>query len=126
MVAPFAQNSGLLVPCPHFFIHLKLCTSRLCMKMSSFMYERSCAMLRTLYSSCGILFPLWTPDNISGLTSILCKNLLHDVFFTHPFNNFKSWIVWVTTVLIVHSLGRVRIYHSENAESAPSLRWEYC
>ena len=24
MVAPFAQNSGLLVPCPHFLIHLKL------------------------------------------------------------------------------------------------------
>ena len=60
------------------------------------------------------------------LYSILCKLLLHDVFFTHPFNNFKSWIVWVTTVLIAHSPGMVRIYHSENAESAPSLRWEYC
>ena len=49
----------------------KACTSRLCMKMSSFMYARACAMPRTLYSSCGIPFPLWTPDNISSLTSFM-------------------------------------------------------
>ena len=61
----------LLVPCPHFLIHLKLCTSRLCMKMSSSMNAHTCAMLRTLYSSCGILFLVWTPDNISGLTSFV-------------------------------------------------------
>ena len=48
-----------------------LCPSCLCMKMSSFMYERACAMPHTLYLSCGILFPVWTPDNISGLTSFL-------------------------------------------------------
>ena len=71
IVAPFAQNSGFLVPYPHFLIHLKLCTSRLCMKMSSFMYASACAMPRTLYWSCGILFSLWTPDNISGLTSFM-------------------------------------------------------
>ena len=36
-------------PCPHFLIHLKLCTSRLCMKMSSCLYAFACAMPFTLY-----------------------------------------------------------------------------
>ena len=56
---------------PHFNIHVKIGLRRLGMKMSSFMYERACAMPRTLYLSCGILFPVWTPDNISGLTSVV-------------------------------------------------------
>ena len=44
--------------------------SRLCMKMSSFLFVRACAMPRILYLSCGIPFPVWTPDNISG--NIIC------------------------------------------------------
>ena len=52
-------------------IHLKIYPSRLCMKMSSFLFVRTWAMPRTLYLSCGILFPVWTPDNISGLTSVV-------------------------------------------------------
>ena len=30
----------------------------------------------TLYSSCGILFPVWTPENISGLKSVVVWLLL--------------------------------------------------
>ena len=55
----------------NFLIHLRLCTSRLCMKMLSFLYACACAMSRTLYSSCGILFPVWAHDNIPGLTSFV-------------------------------------------------------
>ena len=32
----FCKKLWALCPCSHFFIHSKLCTSRLCMKMSSF------------------------------------------------------------------------------------------
>ena len=32
--------------------------SRLCMKMSSFLFERACAMPRMVYLSCGIPFPV--------------------------------------------------------------------
>ena len=45
--------------------------SRLCMIMSSFLFVRVWAIPRTLYISCGIPFPVWTPDIISGLTSFL-------------------------------------------------------
>ena len=62
MYAAFAQNFDLL--------HVKLCTSHLCIKMSAFLYAHPNAMWRILYSSCGILFPVWTTDNICGLTSI--------------------------------------------------------
>ena len=44
--------------------------SRLCIKMSSFLFVRTWAMPRILYPSCGIPFPVWTPNNISGLTSV--------------------------------------------------------
>ena len=46
------------VPCPHSIIYVKFCTSRLCMKMSSFLLVRACAMPRMLYFSCGIPFPV--------------------------------------------------------------------
>ena len=59
------------VPCPNSNIYVKLCTSRLCMKMLSFLFVFAWAMPRILYSSCGIQFPVWTPDNISGLTSVV-------------------------------------------------------
>ena len=40
--------------------------SRLCMKMSSFLIVRACAMPRMSYLSCGIPFPVKTPVIISG------------------------------------------------------------
>ena len=40
------------VPWPHS----KFCTSRLCMKMSSFLFLHACALSRMLYVSCGIPF----------------------------------------------------------------------
>ena len=40
--------------------------SRLCMKMSSFLFVCAWAMPRILYSSCGIPFPVETPVIISG------------------------------------------------------------
>ena len=58
------------VPRPHSNIYVKLCNSRLCMKMSSFLFLRTWAMPRILYPSCEIPFPVWTPDNISGFTSV--------------------------------------------------------
>ena len=42
--------------------------SRLCMKMSSFLFVRAWSMSHILYSSCGIPLLVWKPDNISGLT----------------------------------------------------------
>ena len=58
--------------------------------------------------------------------SILC-NLLFDVFSTHPLQTTQGWIAWVNTALLEHSPGDgACIYHSENAESAPSPVWEYC
>ena len=59
------------VPCPHSNIYVKLCTSRLCIKMSSFLFVRGCAMPRILYLSCEVPFPVWTPDDISGLISVV-------------------------------------------------------
>ena len=34
--------------------------SRLCMKVSSFLFVRACAVPRMLNLSCGIPFPVWT------------------------------------------------------------------
>ena len=59
------------VPCPHFNIYVKLCTSRLCIKMSSFLFVHGCARPRILYLSCEVPFPVWTPDDISGLISVV-------------------------------------------------------
>ena len=59
------------VPCPHSNIYVKLCTSRLCIKMSSFLFVRGCAMPRILYLSCEVPFPVWTPEDISGLISVV-------------------------------------------------------
>ena len=64
---------NIQVPRPHSNIYVKLRTSRLCMKMSSFLFVRALAMPHILYLSCGVLFPVWTPYNISGLISVaLC------------------------------------------------------
>ena len=38
MATPFAHNFGVLVPCSNSNIHVKLCKSRLRIKMSSFLY----------------------------------------------------------------------------------------
>ena len=46
------------VPCPHSIIYVKFCTSRLCMKMSSFLFVLAYAMAHMLYLSCGIPFPV--------------------------------------------------------------------
>ena len=59
------------VPCPQTNTYVKLCNSRLCMKMLSFLFWRAWAMPRILYLSCGVPFPVWTPDNISGLISVV-------------------------------------------------------
>ena len=45
--------------------------SRLCMKMLSFLFVRAWVMPRTLYLPCGDPFPIWTPDNISSLISVV-------------------------------------------------------
>ena len=45
--------------------------SRICMKMSSFLYVHAWSMVCILYLSCGIPFQVWTPDNISGLMSVV-------------------------------------------------------
>ena len=47
------------VPCPHSNVYVKLCNSRLCMKMLSFLFLCTWAMPRISYSSCGIPFPVW-------------------------------------------------------------------
>ena len=44
---------------------------RLCMKMSSFLFVRVCAMPRISYLLCEVPFPVWTPDDISGLISVV-------------------------------------------------------
>ena len=62
---------NIQVPCPHSITYVKFCTSRLCMKMSYFLFVRAWAMPRILYLSCGVPFPVWTPDNISGLISVV-------------------------------------------------------
>ena len=49
------------VPLPHSNIYVKFCISRLCMKMSSFLFVRTWAMPRILHLSCGVPFPVWTP-----------------------------------------------------------------
>ena len=59
------------VPWPHSNINVKFCTSRLCMKMLSFLFVYIWAMPRILYLSCGIPFSVRTPDNISDLTSVV-------------------------------------------------------
>ena len=59
------------VPWPHSNINVKYCTSRVCMKMLSFLFVRAWAMPRILYLSCGIQFPVWTPGIISVLTSVV-------------------------------------------------------
>ena len=51
---------GLLVPHPHSLIHVKLCTSRICMKMSSFLYARPCTIPRILYFQRGHLITFLT------------------------------------------------------------------
>ena len=52
-------------------INVQFCSSRLCIKMSSFLFVRAWAMPRILYLSCGVPFPVWTPVNISGLISVV-------------------------------------------------------
>ena len=59
------------VPWPHSNLNVKFCTSHLCMKMSSFLFVCAWAMPRILYLSCGVPFPFWTHDNISGLKSVV-------------------------------------------------------
>ena len=48
----------------------KLNNSRLCIKISSFLYACTCAMPRLLCSTRRIIFSVRTPDNISGLISV--------------------------------------------------------
>ena len=48
------------VPCPPFIIYVKFCTSRICMKMSSFLYARPCTIPHILYFQCGHLITFLT------------------------------------------------------------------
>jgi len=41
------------------------------MKMSSFLFVRTWAMPRISYLSCGVPFPVWTHDDISGLILVV-------------------------------------------------------
>ena len=61
MINYFNQRRGSR----HSNINVKFCTSRLCMKMSSFLFVRAWEMPRIFHLSCGIPFPVRTPDNIS-------------------------------------------------------------
>ena len=45
--------------------------SRLCMKMTSFLFLHIWTMPRIFYLSCGIPFPVQSPGIISGLTSVV-------------------------------------------------------
>ena len=45
--------------------------SRLCLKMSSFLFLRAWTMPRIIYLSCGIPFPVWALGIISGLMSVV-------------------------------------------------------
>ena len=47
--------------------------ARMGMGMGMGMGMRAWAMPRILYLSCGVPFPVWTPDNISGLISVVPK-----------------------------------------------------
>ena len=52
-------------------INGKFSTSQLCMKKSSFLLVLAWVMPRILYLSCVVPFPVWTPDNISFLLSVV-------------------------------------------------------
>ena len=67
---------------PDSNINVKFCTSRHCVKMSSFLFVRAWAMPRILYLSCGVPFPVWTPDNISVLISVVLWLLRWEVIKT--------------------------------------------
>ena len=67
---------------PHSNINVKFCTSRLCMKMSSFLFVHAWAKLRRSYLSCGVPFPVWTPDNISGLIAVVLWLLRWEIINT--------------------------------------------
>ena len=53
------------------YIYVKLNNGRLCNYMLSFLYVCTCAMPRISYSTCWIIFPVWAPDIISGLISVV-------------------------------------------------------
>ena len=57
-VQPHVCFGNVQVPCPHSNVYVKLCASRLCMKMSSFLFVRVWTMPRTIYLPCGIPFPV--------------------------------------------------------------------
>merc|ERR1711954_242118 len=82
------------VPCPHSNIYVKLCTSRLCMKMSSFLFECAWAMPRISYLSRRVPFPVWTPDNISGLISVVPWLSREEVIKKIAGNHFYIWWCW--------------------------------
>ena len=58
-------------PLPHSNINVKFCSSHLCTKMLSSLFVHAWAMPHILYLSCGVPFPVWTPENISGLISVV-------------------------------------------------------
>ena len=58
------------VPWPNSNTYVKLSTSRLCMKMSSNLFVRAWAMPRIFHLSCGVSFPVWTPENISLISVV--------------------------------------------------------
>ena len=60
----------LLIPGPTGHL-MPMCERNWKLKMSSFLFVGAWAMPRILYLSCGVPFPFWTPDNISGLISVV-------------------------------------------------------
>ena len=56
-----------LAPTPIYVdIYVKLCPSRHCHENVEFSVLCTWTMSHLLYLSCGVPFPDWTPDNISG------------------------------------------------------------
>ena len=81
------------VPWPHSNINGRFYTSRLCMKMLSFLFVRAWAMPRILYLSCGVPFPI----SIQGVDQIC--------FLQHQ---NPSWNTWDIKFLSVALLSQAR------------------
>ena len=78
-------------------IYVKLCTSRFCIKMSSFLFVHTWAMPHILYLLCGFPFPVLTTDNISGLISVVMWLSRWEVINKISGNYFKGRggkIIW--------------------------------
>ena len=96
------KKSGLLVPYPNPLIHVKLCTSRLSIKISSFLYVCTCEMLCILYLSFGILSPVLSPHfqfNISFIFIFEVVFIFYVVFIFQVIFIFQ--VVFIFEILFI-------------------------